>query len=370
MRTTRLHVRLRDVVPEVERTVDVPASCTLPEVHDLLQAALGWTGSHLHQFVTADAVYGVPSEDGWNEQLDESGVRLRDLPRSFTYLYDLGDGWAHDVTVLGAGGDTPGCPDGRGTCPPEDCGGPPGYAELRAALADPTHPQHADVRAWAEPTLPDVDVAAHDLLVRQTAGSVPGSVRLLLDLTSGGVRLTPGGRLPRAVVQQVQAERPRWDPSAGPASREDQLFPLVVLHDLLRSVGLLRLTKGVLSPTRAAADDTETVRRLRSAFAPGGFDERLTDLAVAHLAAHGPLEPAELASAVHPHLGHGWVHADGRPLAVSGVRDALHRRASMLQALDLVDTDGHVWSAGPSARTLSPAATALASTWGSSPAAT
>jgi hypothetical protein len=36
------------------------------------------------------------------------------------------------------------------------------------------------------------------------------------------------------------------------------------LHDLLRGVRLLRLHRGVLTPTRAAADDLEVVRRLRS----------------------------------------------------------------------------------------------------------
>jgi hypothetical protein len=47
VKTTRLQVVMRDVEPEVARVIDVPAA-TLPELHDLLQAALGWTDSHLH----------------------------------------------------------------------------------------------------------------------------------------------------------------------------------------------------------------------------------------------------------------------------------------------------------------------------------
>jgi hypothetical protein len=33
--------------------------------------------------------------------------------------------------------------------PPEDCGGPYGYAEFLAALRNPRHPEHAEMREWA-----------------------------------------------------------------------------------------------------------------------------------------------------------------------------------------------------------------------------
>lgn len=56
-------VRLREVVPEVVRVIDVPAASTLAELHELLQAGVGWTDSHLHQFVAGHARYGVPHED-------------------------------------------------------------------------------------------------------------------------------------------------------------------------------------------------------------------------------------------------------------------------------------------------------------------
>jgi Plasmid pRiA4b ORF-3-like protein len=59
VKTTRLRVVLCDVDPALARVIDVPAAVTLPELHDLLQAAIGWTNSHLHQFVTPEATYGV-----------------------------------------------------------------------------------------------------------------------------------------------------------------------------------------------------------------------------------------------------------------------------------------------------------------------
>ena len=61
-------------------------------------------------------------------------MRLRGLSKRFVYLYDFGDGWTHDVELLGPGTDQPGCVYGEGTCPPEDCGGPQGYAEIQAVL--------------------------------------------------------------------------------------------------------------------------------------------------------------------------------------------------------------------------------------------
>lgn len=364
MRTSRLRVTLREVTPAVERVIDVPASGTLPELHELLQAALGWTDSHLHQFVTDDATYGIPDAE-WADELgeqDESAVKLRDLPPAFLYRYDFGDDWEHDVEVLGRGADRPGCVDGQGGCPPEDCGGPSGYAELLAVLADPDDEEHEHMRAWAG-ELPTFDRAAADLLVRQTVGEVPASVRLVLDLLAGGVKLTPGGRLPRKIVRQVQQQRPGWYPLGRPASLEEDLLPLADLHEMLRRVGLLRLANGVLRPTRAAADDLQTIRRLRSWFEPGGFIDILTGVAVATLETSGPLPADELAAHVFPLLEGRW-SVDGRPLTEADVQSQLRYLGAQLEALDLIDRgDRRIWRAGPSARTLLPRITALAQLW-------
>ena len=81
-----------EVQPTVFRVIDVPAVSTLPELHELLQAAVGWTDSHLHQFVTGEARYGVPDLDTMEDERDEAGVLLSDLPPRFGYLYDFGDG--------------------------------------------------------------------------------------------------------------------------------------------------------------------------------------------------------------------------------------------------------------------------------------
>ncbi len=62
MKTTRLRVTLGEVSPTVRRVIDVPAMITLDKLHEVLQLALGWTDSHLHQFRTDSAVYSMPTD--------------------------------------------------------------------------------------------------------------------------------------------------------------------------------------------------------------------------------------------------------------------------------------------------------------------
>ena len=362
--TMRLRVELVEVVPAVTRVIDVFAGVTLPELHELLQAALGWTDSHLHQFVAGDRRYGVPDDDSWDpEEQDEAAFKLTDLPPRFTYLYDFGDGWAHHVTVLGPGADQPGCVQGSGACPPEDCGGPSGYEQLLKVLADESHPEHLETATWAG-VLPDFDLAGTDGLVRLTAGVVPSSVRLILEMTAGGVMLTPGGRLPRAFVQAVQRARPGWHPDRGPARSEDDVHPLAKLRQVLRKAGLLRLSSGVIGPTKIARSDVEVIRRLRRWFANDQFIDILAGNAVASVVAFGPQSSTNLANRVMPTLGR-WA-VDGRPITA---RDVVHQLAALqplLIGLDQVDADWQTWAAGPSARSLLVRATALAAYWGTS----
>ena len=361
MRTTRLRVTMRDVEPKVERVIDVPAATTLDDLHEVLQVALGWTDSHLHQFRTDDTTYAVPF-DGWDDEVqevDERGVPISSLPKNFVYAYDFGDGWEHDIEVLGTGGDLPGCVAGEGACPPEDCGGPHGYTELLRALADARHPEHEAMSAWVGDRLRPFDQEATAQRVRDAIGVVPESVRLLLDLLADGVRLTPGGRLPRVVVRAVQEHRPGWYPLPRPASIEEDLYPLATLHDILRHVRLLRLASGVLRPTKAAGDENETVRRLRSWFAPQEFSTMITERAVALLEARGPMQVRHLATEVFGLLGHGWQRG-GQPITTHDVERELHRLSDQLQALDLITISRSSWSPGPSARSLLPGATLLA----------
>jgi hypothetical protein len=155
----QLKVTLRGIRPPIWRRLRVSGAVTLARLHDVLQEAFGWTNSHLHQFRVGREAFGVPDRDGWGgpEVIDERRVWLDQVANAksrLVYEYDFGDGWEHDVVVERvdvASEPMPICLDGRRSRPPEDCGGPPGYENLLEALADPKHPEHAEMREWAGP---------------------------------------------------------------------------------------------------------------------------------------------------------------------------------------------------------------------------
>ena len=142
----RLKVTLSDVEPEVLRRFDVPLKIRLDRLHEVIQAAMGWTDSHLYEFRAGGVGWGVPDPDGFYEG---------PLPASKTihYIYDFGDNWQHVIKVEKIADATPGVEYPRlvraiGACPREDVGGFPGYADFLEAMADPGHEAHADMMRW------------------------------------------------------------------------------------------------------------------------------------------------------------------------------------------------------------------------------
>jgi len=152
----QLRIALDEVEPTVWRRLLVPGNVRLAKLHDMLQTAMGWTNSHLHRFVIGDAIYGMHFDDSPEDEIDEKEVTV---PRAisehtpFTYEYDFGDGWEHEI-VIEASTRTPRglkhavCLGGENACPPEDCGGPGGYAELLEVLRDPAHEDHDHFTEW------------------------------------------------------------------------------------------------------------------------------------------------------------------------------------------------------------------------------
>ncbi|HEV2639705.1 MAG TPA: plasmid pRiA4b ORF-3 family protein [Actinocrinis sp.] len=144
--------------PVVSRTILLAAATLLPRVHLVLQGAMGWTNSHLHQFVIKGTRY---SDHTYSEEddgsVDERGVAIGELvhvEERFEYEYDFGDSWEHEIVVkriTEADQNTayPSVAGGQGACPPEDCGGIWAYYEdLLPALADPGHEQYDEYREW------------------------------------------------------------------------------------------------------------------------------------------------------------------------------------------------------------------------------
>jgi hypothetical protein len=156
-----LKVALREVRPPIWRRLRVAADLSLRDLHHVLQVALGWTDSHLHEFEIGGRRYGMPApeEDYGEPPLDEQDHRLSGLLRKGSraeYIYDFGDGWQHDIVVesevssIGTALKAE-CLAGARARPPEDCGGAPGYADLLEALADPSNERHAALKEWVGP---------------------------------------------------------------------------------------------------------------------------------------------------------------------------------------------------------------------------
>lgn len=134
----------------------------------MFQAAMGWTNSHLHSFTIGDQLYGMNFDDYPEDEIDEKKVTvLRAIGghRRFSYEYDFGDSWGHEVVVEEAIRSPRGlkyavCIDGQNACPPEDCGRVGGYSELLEVLADPSHEDHDHFTQWVggsfDPTLFDL----------------------------------------------------------------------------------------------------------------------------------------------------------------------------------------------------------------------
>jgi len=153
----QLRVRLEGINPPVWRRLLVPGGVRLAKLHDMFQAAMGWTNSHLHSFTIDDQLYGMQFDDLPEEELDETeytvSAALRDGVRRFVYDYDFGDSWTHEVVIEDASWAPHTlkfgvCLDGEGACPPEDVGGIGGYGHFLQAVADPLHEDHDEMFAW------------------------------------------------------------------------------------------------------------------------------------------------------------------------------------------------------------------------------
>jgi hypothetical protein len=167
----QLKIELAWIKPAIWRRVVVPETITLGKLHDVIQLAMGWCDCHLHEFEIAGERYGVPDPDlDWGESVRAEGrVRLTTAlsgGKTFRYTYDFGDGWEHRIKVEKVlppdpALTTPLCLAGANACPPEDIGGPPGYADFVGAVSDPAHPEHDEMLDWYggpfDPTAFDVE---------------------------------------------------------------------------------------------------------------------------------------------------------------------------------------------------------------------
>lgn len=321
----RVSIALDEVEPPVWRRLDVAGDLDLADLHEVLQTAMGWTDSHLHNFLASRDRRVPPILTDFDEEEGHTGINERDVRLDqvlqevgdeFYYAYDFGDGWEHAIRleeVLAYDDSLPRVRllGGARACPPEDCGGSGGYADLVDAV---THgPRMADQRellAWAGDWDPEAfSVEETDELLRLTLTSMGGSAGMaaslraigtgfsdvltdlvdqsrrepqllaklvaaagldllevpdpatrqrlmhpwlhLLDVVGDGITLTSAGWLPPAVVTRLATELDLHEPWMGKGNREQNFPPVKLLRSTAMGLGLLRKRKGELVPTAA-----------------------------------------------------------------------------------------------------------------------
>ncbi|MCG2620877.1 plasmid pRiA4b ORF-3 family protein [Arthrobacter sp. I2-34] len=283
-----LRVVLEGSTPEIWRTLRVPASARLNDLHEAIQRAFGWENRHLHLFHPEGASGQARTIAGDSDSADELGLEsavgmaMTELLSSegswLEYEYDLGDSWIHLVEVAGHALAPAGqicCLDGANRGPLEDAGGIGGYEEKRDILADPTGPDYADIADWYEYvtglSAKNFDPAEFDLeavnrslarLSLQLAESTPTPeeraavvrpVRWLLERARpDGLELTKDGYLKPALVQETIVALGWEEPWCGSMNRESQAPDVARLRGQLQEWKLLRKYKGRLLPAPAA----------------------------------------------------------------------------------------------------------------------
>ena len=357
--TYLLHVVLDDVEQPIWRQLEVASDVPLDRFHHVLQAAIGWTNSHLHGFAVGDSwrdpfveryLTAFDLSEG-DEGVPEADVRLdevlADVGDRLLYTYDFGDGWDHTITlerVLSRADDAPvaRCTGGGRACPPEDCGGPPGYDELLDLIAAaqagrPLSEEDQERLEWysadADPAAMLAAVQAFDVTAAEDAvrlvlaGGGPGGVGRGTGI--GGGRGPDADRWPAAVAELAHRATGPW---AG------------VLVDMLEAAGL----------DGPVLVDADVATRM---VAPFGWMVRHVGASGVALTGAGYLRPADVrAVAVALDLGREWIGTLNREHLTAPVlafrqacqaagllRLAKGRLTATRQALGLVDDPVRLW---------------------------
>jgi len=151
--------------PTVWRRVTVPGHFSFTKFHRVIQAAFGWEDYHLFQFSPkgygSSPIISIPDPDFDNmgrndrQRLHATKTTLTEIftaeKQKFTYIYDFGDDWIHEITLEKIAVDASlscTCLAGKGACPPEDCGGPWGYAGLKEIVENPKDAEYEEMREW------------------------------------------------------------------------------------------------------------------------------------------------------------------------------------------------------------------------------
>jgi hypothetical protein len=157
----QLRITLIDSKPKIWRRILVEEDILLSNLHKVIQTTMGWTNSHLHQFIENDKFYTerLDGDDLWNEMnnVDYRGIKLNELLRfvknTILYEYDFGDSWSHEILLekflkVDKTIKYPACLAGSMNCPPEDVGGIGGYLMMLKVLRNPNNEEYESYIRW------------------------------------------------------------------------------------------------------------------------------------------------------------------------------------------------------------------------------
>ncbi len=158
----RIRVTLLYTEPPVWRELLVDPAMNLSDFSDMLIPGMGWMGGHMHEIRKGRTSYRPANpfgmdDDDMDDELKDAGkfsveAVLEKKGDKCHWTYDFGDSWEHQIKVMETNvewsGAVPCCTGGARACPPEDCGGIPGYENLCVAMKDKKHPERAGLIDW------------------------------------------------------------------------------------------------------------------------------------------------------------------------------------------------------------------------------
>lgn len=152
----QLKIILKNTKSPIWRRIVVASDLPLPDLHKIIQTVMGWTNSHMHQFMINGKFYSELDDEAYYELIDYNDIILSEVlqaeKESIEYEYDFGDGWQHKIILEKIFQDgsqiIPLCLTGKRSCPPEDCGGPLGYEDLLEIIADKQHEEYEETIEW------------------------------------------------------------------------------------------------------------------------------------------------------------------------------------------------------------------------------
>ncbi len=131
---------IRKVSPIIYRKFLIRNDSSLADLHNTLQILFGWSDTYLHQFKIHGKRYGISKPGGMWFSDDPDKIQLKSLlfrlNEKFAYEYNFFYHWEIEIRIekklpADARKAYPICIEGRRLGPPEDCGGPWTFMELK-----------------------------------------------------------------------------------------------------------------------------------------------------------------------------------------------------------------------------------------------